>query len=403
MSTDSVRAEAAARSPLWRLLALVPILLLIGAVGIFSATGSSVVDLVGVNPPPADELDIRRVEFRTDEIRVAVRNPQPESVSIASATVDEGIVPFTLDGPGDLGRLRGTTVVIPYPWIEGDPITVGVTTSSGVETVAEIAAAVPTPGVSGRSILGYALIGFLVGVVPVALGMAWLPSLRGVDPRWLAGFMALTAGLLTFLAVDAFGEGLAFAAVLPDAFGGLGLLVIGTAVSYLGLTWVAGRTARKTGVRGAPLSGLALAFMVAIGIGLHNLGEGLAIGSSFAVGELALGSFLIVGFMIQNITEGLGIAAPAAEGQRVRPGSMAALILIAGAPAIVGAWIGGFLTNEVLAVVFFGVAVGAAAQVVTEVGRHLMRRAAGGLTSGFVIGGFLSGLAIMYLTGLLIG
>ena len=62
------------------------------------------------------------------------------------------------------------------------------------------------------------------------------------------------------------------------------------------------------------MSGVALATLVALGIGLHNLGEGLAIGSSFALGELALGSFLIVGFMIHNITEGLGIAAPIAEG-----------------------------------------------------------------------------------------
>ncbi len=143
--------------------------------------------------------------------------------------------------------------------------------------------------------------------------------------------------------------------------------------------------------------------MVAVGIGLHNLGEGLAIGSSFAVGELALGTFLIVGFMVHNVTEGLGIAAPLAEGRSVSPWRLAALALIAGAPAILGAWIGGFLTNEVLAVVFFSIAVGAALQVVVEVGRYIARRAPGGLASGWVVGGFLAGIAIMYVTGLIAG
>jgi zinc transporter, ZIP family len=182
-------------------------------------------------------------------------------------------------------------------------------------------------------------------------------------------------------------------------------VLLGAAVSYLGLSWVAHRLSRRGGgaAAGAPLAGLALATMVAIGIGLHNLGEGLAIGSSFAVGQLALGSFLIMGFMIHNVTEGLGIAAPVAEGRRVGVPHLAGLALIAGAPAVLGAWIGGFLTNEIVAVIFFALAVGAAAQVVVEVGRYVARRAPGGLGSGWVVGGFLAGILVMYLTGLLVG
>jgi zinc transporter ZupT len=147
---------------------------------------------------------------------------------------------------------------------------------------------------------------------------------------------------------------------------------------------------------------VALATLVAIGIGLHNLGEGLAIGSSIALGELALGTFLIVGFMVHNVTEGLGIAAPIADGARVSLGRLAVLALVAGAPAILGAWIGGFITSDVLGVLFFALAVGAALQVVVEVGRYVARRAPGGLRSGPVIGGYLAGIAVMYLTGLLV-
>jgi zinc transporter ZupT len=390
----------------WRLWALVPILVLVGIVSAFAATGNSIVDLVGKNPPPADEFDITRVEFKPDEIRINVRNPQPDDLTIAAVTVDDMIVPYTLDGPATLGRLGGSTIVVPFTWVEDDPYLIGVTSSSGIETTTEVPAAIETTGVTGKGFLGYALIGLLVGVIPVALGLAWLPSLRRADPRWLAAFMALTAGLLTFLAFDALGEAIELQAALPGALQGVGLVVIGVAASYLALTWVGQWLSRRGTEREAQsqgvLGGVALATLVAVGIGLHNLGEGLAIGSSFALGELALGSFLIIGFMVHNITEGLGIAAPVAT-SRISVARLAVLCLVAGAPAIVGAWIGGFLTNEVIGVLFFAIAVGAALQVVVEVGRYISRRAPGGLGSGYVVGGFLAGLAIMYLTGLLIG
>jgi len=362
----------------WRLWALVPVLLLVGVVGLFSSTGGSLLDLVGQSPPPADEFDVRRVEFKPSEIRIRVTNPQRQDLTIASATVDDAIVPFELDGPQTLGRLRSSTIVIPFDWVAGDPYTFGVTSSSGIETTAEVAAAVEAREPSSRGFLGYAVIGFLVGIVPIALGLGWLPSLRRADPRWLASFMALTAGLLTFLAVEALSEALDLQASLASGFQGVGLVLLGVASSYLGLSFLA------------------------IGIGVHNLGEGLAIGSSIALGELALGTFLIVGFMVHNVTEGLGIAAPLAEGGRVGLGRLAALALVAGAPAILGAWIGGFLTNDLVGVLCFALAVGAALQVVVEVGRYLARRAPGGLRSGHVIAGYLAGLATMYVTGLFV-
>ena len=402
MTSGTVAAERR-RSGRFRLLSLVPLVVLAAVVIAFAATGDSLTGLVRANPPALDEFDIRRVEFRPGEIRIRVTNPQPDELTIATATVDDAIVHYTLDGPQTLGRLRSSTIVIPYEWVEDDPISVGVTSSTGIQTVEAIAAAVQTPQASGRSVLGYGVIGFLVGVVPVALGLLWLPSLRRASPGWLAAFMALTGGLLTFLALDALSESLQLQAALPGPLAGPGLVLLGASVSYLGLTFVSRRMSAGSG-SAAGLGGLALATLVAVGIGLHNLGEGLAIGSSFALGELALGTFLIIGFMVHNVTEGLGIAAPIAEGGK--PSSfrrIAVLALVAGVPTILGAWLGGFLTNDFLGVVFFAAASGAALQVVTEVGRYLARRAPGGLTSGYVLGGFLAGVVIMYSTGLLVG
>jgi ZIP family zinc transporter len=392
------RALAGQGGVRFRLLALVPIVLLVGAVSLFAASGSSLTGLVGQNPPPPDEFDIRRVEFREGEIRIKVRNPQRDDLTIALVTVDDAIVNYELDGPRTLDRLGSSEIVVAYDWVEEEPIAVGVTSSTGIQTTKEIPAAVETPEADARSFVGYALIGTLVGIVPVALGLLWLPSLRRAAPQWLAAFMALTAGLLSFLAVEALSEALELQAALPSALGGVGLVLLGLAISYLALTFISSRL----GARGA-LGGLALATLVAIGIGLHNFGEGLAIGSSFALGELTLGTFLIVGFMVHNVTEGLGIATPVAEGkERASLGLLAVLALVAGAPTIVGAWLGGFVTSDILGVIFFAAAAGAAIEVVVEVLRYLARRAPGGLTSGYALGGFLGGIAVMYATGLLV-
>jgi zinc transporter, ZIP family len=383
-----------------RLWPLVPLVLLIAVVGVFASTGGSLTGLVGDNPPPPDEFDIRRVELHPGEIHIRVTNPQRDDLTIASVTVDDAIVPFDVDGPRTLPRLRSSEIVVQYEWVEDEPLSVGVTSSSGIQTVEEIAAATATPEPSARSAVGYGLIGVLVGIVPIALGLLWLPSLRRAAPQWLAAFMALTAGLLTFLAVEALSEALELQAALPSALGGAGLVLLGVALSYLTLTAISARFGARGG--GAGISGFALATLVAIGIGLHNLGEGLAIGSSFALGELALGTFFVIGFMVHNVTEGLGIAAPIAEGRSVSLGRLAALTMVAGAPAIIGAWLGGFVTSDFLGVLFFAAAAGAAFQVVVEVTRYVARRAPGGITSPHVLGGFLAGIAVMYVTGLLV-
>jgi zinc transporter ZupT len=382
----------------WRLWALVPVVLLGLAVALVVSQGDRVVRLVGASPPPADAFDVRRVQLRPGEIRIQVRNPQRDELTVALVTVDDAIVPFTLDGPATLGRLRSTTIVVPYDWVEDEPLALGVTSSTGIQTTHEIAAAVETPVASARGVLGYGAIGLLVGVVPVALGLLWLPSLRRVGAHWLAAFMALTAGLLTFLGVEALAEAFELQAAVPPALGGPGLVLLGLAASALGMTFLSTRlSAGKVGA-----TGLALALLVAIGIGVHNLGEGLAIGTSFATGELQLGAFLVIGFMVHNVTEGLGIAASATR-SRVSLWQLAGLALVAGAPAIVGTWVGGYASSDVLAPLFFAIAAGAALQVVVEVGRYVARTAPGGLRSAWAMGGYLVGIAAMWSTGLLAG
>jgi zinc transporter ZupT len=334
---------------------------------------------------------------------VRVTNPQQDDLTIASVTVDDAIVPFSLDGPQTLSRLRSSTIVIPYDWTPEDPISVGVTSSSGIETVEAIAAAVETPTVSAGGFLGYAIIGFLVGVLPVALGLLWLPSLRRVDQRWLTAFMAMTAGLLSFLGVEALFEAFELQGALPGAFGGPGLVLLGVATSFLTMTFISGRfSANANGM----LGGVALATLVAIGIGLHNFGEGLAIGSAFSLGEATLGALLIIGFALHNTTEGLAIVAPLArEKQKVGLADLMKLGLIGGAPTIAGAWLGGLVYSPIWSVLFLALGVGAIAQVTRQIAKQVGKEAEGGraFTSTPVLAGLLAGFAVMYVTGMLVG
>jgi zinc transporter ZupT len=398
------------------LLAALPLVLLAIALAAFTAFDTRLFGLIGENPPPADELSVSRVEFQPDKIVVRVSNPQPDPITIAVAAVDDGIANFEIDGSATLERFDRRSVTIPFAWNAGEPYTIGLTSSTGIQTTTQVTAAVAAITAGAGEILGFGLIGLLVGFLPVALGLMWLPGLRELSDRWLTGFMALTVGLLSFLAVDALFESLEQQALLPSAFGGLGLMLLGVSLSFVGVgalsSWLQNRSRKgpgdpaHAGIESVPVAttGAALAFAIALGIGFHNLGEGLAIGTSFAVGELAFSSLLIIGFAVHNITEGLAIAVPLAD-ERPRPSfsRLLGLAAIAGLPAVLGAWIGGFFTSTMLAVFFFAVAAGAAAQVVYEVGSFISRRAEGGWRSPAVAAGFVAGVAIMFVTSLIAG
>ena len=250
-----------------------------------------------------------------------------------------------------------------------------------------------------------ALLGIYVGVIPVSLGMLWLPFLRRLGPAWMGALIAFTVGLLAFLAIDAGLEGLEIAAEAPAAFGGTGLVFVGALVAYLVLagidSYLTQRSRAAKGAGSAAAGAAYLALLVAIGIGLHNLGEGLAIGSAYASGALALGAFLVVGFAIHNTTEGLAIVAPLRDGARPSLARLLGLGLIAGAPAIVGAWIGAAAYDPSLAALLFGVGVGAIARVIVQIA-PAMRDAEGRLLYPASVAGILAGVAALYLTGLLV-
>lgn len=383
--------------PTW-LLGLGPLLLIIAAIGAFAALGGpGLGERVG---PPIEELTVERTVLKPGTIELTVRNDGPDPVTIAQATVNDAFVQF--DGPaGPIGRLASATVTLREAWIEGEAYEVVLLTSTGATIAHEIPVAVATPDEDASFWGLMALLGVYVGVIPVALGMLWLPWVRRVPANALRAVMALTVGLLAFLAVDATLEGFELAAAGSRALGGAALVPIGAAVAYLLLagvsTWLRQRRERAAA---AGASGGTLALLVAVGIGLHNLGEGVAIGAAYAAGALALGAFLVVGFAIHNTTEGLAVVAPIAH---LKPSirRLVVLGLVAGAPAIVGAWLGAAAFNASLAAFLLGFGAGAIAQVIVQLAPSL-RDHRGNALDPLVVGGLLAGMALMFVTGLLV-
>jgi zinc transporter ZupT len=249
------------------------------------------------------------------------------------------------------------------------------------------------------------LIGLYVGVIPVALGLLWLPAVAKLGRTGLDVLLALTVGLLAFLFIDAVQEGFESAKAMAASYQGVTLFVTSAAAAYLGLELVgAWLKARRVNARAAGSAGFVLALLIAVGIGLHNFGEGLAIGAAYALGEASLGTLLVIGFTLHNTTEGLAIIAPIAK-ERPSIGMLSRLGLIGGAPTIVGAWVGGLGYSPVVAVLFLGLGAGAIVQVALQIARQIAgeRSLPERFASVPVMIGLFAGFGVMYATGMLVG
>lgn len=377
-------------------LALIPLLLLGGLLALLAVTGAG---LGARTAPPIEELTIERISLPArDELLVEVVNGGPDPVTVAQVQVDDNYWSFTISPGPEIPRLGRATLAIPYPWVQDEPHVVRLISGNGVAFAGEVAVATRSPQPDAATFGRYALLGIYVGVIPVGLGLLWYPFLRRLGRGGMQAVLSLTVGLLLFLLFDTVAEALELIAAAPGVFGGAPLVFLVALLAFGALVAAGAR-----GQGGAP-SKLGVAYRIALGIGLHNLGEGLAIGAAFALGEAALGTFLVIGFTLHNITEGIGIAAPIA---RERPAwhHFGLLAALAGLPAVLGVWIGGFSYSPLLAAVFLALGAGAIAQVVYEVGRLLVRQSrdeGAPLLAPAAFGGLAAGILIMYATALLV-
>jgi zinc transporter ZupT len=374
---------------------LVPLALLAGVIAVFLATNGA-----GLNVQPAapiEKVQFERTVLRPGIIELHVRNTSPQEIILAQLVINDSFFPFDASPAPLLPRLGRAVITVEYPWVPAAAYKITMFSSNAIAFKTEIPVAAETRTASAGALWSFTLIGLYVGVIPVFLGMFWLPALRQLGARWFMFLMALTAGLLVYLGVDATSEALELAGDLGGPFQGVGLVAIGVVATFMLLDALGRRQAGAA--RGEAAQRFALASLIAVGIGLHNLGEGLAIGAAYSVGAAALGTFLVIGFIIQNITEGLGIVAPILR-DRVSLSGLAMLGLIGGAPAIAGGWIGGLSYSKPLAVAFL--AIGAVFEVAYEIARLIQKDAAKRPMPLVIFAGVTVGMLLLYATGLLV-
>jgi len=413
-------------------IALIPLIVLSGMLVFLLGPGMSILN-IGI---PLPEITIEKIEFQNDKIVAFIRNTGPEGVDVAQADINDRMIPAGIEPSKTLSRLAEAKVIVPFSWIAGVPYEVGITTSDGTRfsKSVEAAALAPTPNVEQASY--FAIIGIYVGVIPVLIGLLWFPFIKRLSMNKYKFFLSLTAGLLVFLGIDALVESNGIVGQnIAGAFNGQVLIAMITIITFLVLLYTSEKLVERAKMKSddntsksnlvtyssSPSSTtkipqkqqqqqlakpFAIAMMIAIGIGLHDFGEGLAIGAAVLLGEVALSTFLIVGFTLHNTTEGLAIVAPMAKsGGKVTIRKLIVMGLIAGIPTIVGAWIGGFLYSPIAAIIFLSIGAGAIFQVVYSITSWMSSNTSEprkAMLSTPMIAGFTVGMAIMYATSLLI-
>ena len=346
------------------------------------------------------EITIEKIDFVDSEIQATLRNTGPIPIKVVMADVNDRIQPAAIEPDGSLERFETALVRIPFEWNVAEPYSIGITVEDGTRFEKRVEAAAPAVELSWSLALFFAIIGTYVGVIPVMIGLLWLPFIKKISRQKYHFFLALTAGLLLFLAIDSIEEATKVSGEsLAESFNGVMLVSTVTVLSFLLLYYTGDKLVSKASYLKLDKP-IAIALMISIGIGLHNFGEGLAIGAAVGMGSVAFSTFLIVGFALHNTTEGLAIAAPMSRG-KIMLGKLAVMGMIAGSPAIFGAWVGGFSYSPFTSVIFLAVGAGAIFQVILVIVKWIYdeEKRLGNLS---IIAGFGIGMLVMYLTSILV-
>ena len=245
------------------------------------------------------------------------------------------------------------------------------------------------------------LLGAIAGFT-IYLGLP-IGRIQGISKKTRSFLSMISVGILLFLFFDIFSQ---LSEPIKEAlnrrsFGEFSLLlvtsVVGLGIGLLGLIVFEKFFIRFRSTDGQALSPTRLALMIAIGIGLHNFSEGLAIGQSAAIGAIAFATILIIGFGLHNATEGFGIVGPLAG---VRPSwkFLGLVGLVGGGPTFLGTIIGYYFISSAMSVLFLSLAAGALVYIIGEI-FHVNWQSGTKFQAGW---GLLAGLLLGYLTDLVL-
>ncbi|HEX4346527.1 MAG TPA: hypothetical protein VHZ73_03090 [Vicinamibacterales bacterium] len=347
-------------------------------------------------------VSFSKVSVTPDGFLVTVLNESEGPVTIAQVIVDDAFWSYTANRTAAIQPLASVTLTIPYPWVPGENHHIEVMTSTGQRFGGD-ALGVPTPAPDTQFFVTFLSVGLVVGLVPVAIGLCWLPLASHAGRRTSQAMSAFAAAVLLFLLVDSIRQALRATHLMAGAYQGIMLFVIGAAAAFVGVGALSVWWKRRAMAGGSgTYATWALAVTVAIGIGLSNLARGVEVGTDLAQGEMLLRGVTILGLTLQSVLAGATICA-ALAGTRARFCAFLGLVLVAGAPAVLGLWLGGLLLTSPVATAIVGMEAGGVAAAIPTLAARIASDAPlhEALATPRVVAGAMTGLVMMYIGALL--
>ncbi|MCY3854241.1 MAG: divalent cation transporter [Thaumarchaeota archaeon] len=370
---------------------ILPLLLIIFM--IFYFNNISILEF-GVNLP---KISIEQIDFVESEIRVSVRNTGHIPVNIVMADVNDRIQSANIEPNKKLERFDTALIHIPFEWSKSKPYAIGLTTEDGIRFEKKVESAFYLLKPTFDVVLLLVTLGIYVGIFPILIGFSWLPFMKKFK-KYYSFFLSFTVGLLFFLVIETSVELFDLSQHLDSSFNSTTLILIIILLTAFGLYHLDYNVINRN-QSGLKRSSIAISLMISVGIGLHNFGEGIIIGTSINLGKIALGNFLVIGFALHNITEGFAISTPLTK-ENLLVKYLFVLLPIAGLPTIFGLLVGGFTNSLIVNIIFISLGIGSISYVILTIMKWINKQYF--ILNKDITTGISSGMCIMYIISIIV-
>jgi zinc transporter ZupT len=344
----------------------------------------------------AEALRVEQIILEPGSIDIVVRNTTLADITIAQVTINNAVWASLVLPEPTVAPFRQASIQVAYEWLEGEAYDIVIYTGNTPPVTTRIAASA-TPQMSMDNLLDLALAGLFIGILPIYLGLLWLPALRQAGTRWAAFLVALSVTVFFLRAVEMLANGWRLSDTGPSLFWAGSLALVGAAGGF----WpVFVLSQPRTESAGQPFRSMPLANVMALGIGLFSLGEGILMGRTYLADGVSgsIGGLALLGIMLLNVTKGFGLGIPALY-QRLGMEKWLVMGFVGGFLTIAGLWMGGFGIPLSLDLFLAGLPAGALLAVIYRLAGLIRHVAA----PAMVVGGAATGLIMLWLVRLPIG
>jgi zinc transporter, ZIP family len=378
-------------------LSLIPFFLLAGIIAVFITTHGG--GTLATQNGEAAMLLFDRTVLQPGQFALHVRNSSLQPMTIATANVNDAIIPYVIKPAGPIPPLGSATVYLLYPWVEGQAYEITLSTRDSASFKTSVSDAEATSPPTPKTIRILLLVGLAAGLLPVLCGITWFPAITRAGPGLFLFLLAVAGGLLIYTGIALADQTLKNLPQVDGAFQGIGMLAVSFALAFLFLNAVSG-VGSSLGM-GQRSHRSAQAWIKAAGVGLQNFAAALAVGAAFSSDSAVLGTIFIMALIILNLTQGLRIIASMEKNERSFTWLLGTGVL-AGAPAVLGIWLGFMTSSQMAFLLFYTIGAGAIVQALVEVIQRIRQSTTHQPMPVTIFAGFAAGMLALYMASILI-